>query len=264
MPLNLGNLTDLVVSDIPVEDMYLDFLEADQQFINLMNAIEIAEKAKATQSTECIAFAEELLGTSCESILNASLEDSSTLYRNFLKSLNSAKYTADSLRDFYWNLGKKVGRDPVYVLIPGLIYNLGATFNVISENMMFDRLSQPRQNKEMSLDDAIDRYRNAMNFIRGFVNIYNPEHKDLVKRDDRDEDIKRPSREKAATAGRVRYGLAHSNDIYHRYLKARRGIIDAVSLAMKFKKQAAALVNRSDKGGTVSKTVHAPGVNFDH
>lgn len=69
MPLNLGNVTQNVYDDTPFEDLYIDWLEADQQFMNLMNAYEIAEKAKATQSTECISFAEELLGCSCEVII---------------------------------------------------------------------------------------------------------------------------------------------------------------------------------------------------
>lgn len=66
MPLNLGNINKTVVSDQSFEDAYIEFLEADQQFVNLTNAIEIAEKAKESESMECIRFAEELLGISLE------------------------------------------------------------------------------------------------------------------------------------------------------------------------------------------------------
>lgn len=74
MSLNLGNLTS-DTSSISVEDAYIEWLEADQQFMNIMNAIEIAEKAEASQSTKCISFAEELLGCSLEVLKDRDKEE---------------------------------------------------------------------------------------------------------------------------------------------------------------------------------------------
>ena len=73
MPLNLGNVTKDVSDDMSFEDAYIEWMEADQQFMNIVNAMEIAEKAKASQSAECIHFAEELLGCSLEEF-TASME----------------------------------------------------------------------------------------------------------------------------------------------------------------------------------------------
>lgn len=73
MSLNLGNAMKAMSDDMSFEDAYIEWMEADQQFMNIMNAIEISEKAKASQSAECIRFAEELLGCSLEDF-EASME----------------------------------------------------------------------------------------------------------------------------------------------------------------------------------------------
>lgn len=74
--LNLGNTN--AVKDDPIEDMitadelYASFLESDQVIMNVFNAFEIVEKAARSQSNECIQFANDLLGVSCEVVVNNS------------------------------------------------------------------------------------------------------------------------------------------------------------------------------------------------
>ena len=75
MPLNLGNITNnLVDANESFDDAYIEWLEADQQFVNAMNVIEIVESAKKTQSVECIHFAEELLGCKLEDIVSTEVK----------------------------------------------------------------------------------------------------------------------------------------------------------------------------------------------
>lgn len=74
--LNLNILTNKALKndfDIDFENAYLDWLELYNENTNFLNAIEIVEKARATNSEECIRFAEELLGCSLED-LEASME----------------------------------------------------------------------------------------------------------------------------------------------------------------------------------------------
>ena len=74
--LDLGNAN--VIKDDPIEDMitadelYVSFLESDQVIMNVFNAFEIVEKAARSQSNECIEFANDLLGVSCEAVVNNS------------------------------------------------------------------------------------------------------------------------------------------------------------------------------------------------
>lgn len=92
MPLNLGNITNDVsddIVDLEFEDAYVRYIEADHQFMNFMNAIEIAEKAKAAQSTECVSFAEELLGCSLE-VLKDRDEEEKRVSNNLIGSTNAA------------------------------------------------------------------------------------------------------------------------------------------------------------------------------
>lgn len=66
------------VKDDPIEDMitadelYASFLESDQVIMNVFNAFEIVEKAARSHSNECIQFANDLLGVSCEAVVNNS------------------------------------------------------------------------------------------------------------------------------------------------------------------------------------------------
>lgn len=87
MALNLGSVTNDLVEYGSFEDAYIDWLEADHEFTNFMNAIEISEKAKASQSMECIGFAEELLGCSLEVLTKG---DSGKIVHNLQDNVHSA------------------------------------------------------------------------------------------------------------------------------------------------------------------------------
>lgn len=94
MSLNLGNVTKDLSEDMSFEDAYIEWMEADHQFMNIMNAIEISEKAKASQSVECVHFAEELLGASCEVVLTGGAVH---IGRHAIMALKHAYSTAKSL-----------------------------------------------------------------------------------------------------------------------------------------------------------------------
>lgn len=118
MALNLGDVNQgAVASDESFEDVYLEFLEADQAFVNLINAMEIAEKAQASGSMECMNFAEDLLGYSCEAVLKG---DSGKMARNAAVALEGAKKSATLLLKQLDTIGDLEGIKKV-VEVPGAV-----------------------------------------------------------------------------------------------------------------------------------------------
>ena len=69
MPLNLGHLTSDVVDDVDHDQFMIFLLNFENKVNNICNALEIAEKAKATGSAEVMSFAHDLLGVSCEDLV---------------------------------------------------------------------------------------------------------------------------------------------------------------------------------------------------
>ena len=130
MSLNLGTLTSNETS-MSFEDAYIAWLEAEQQFMNIMNAMEIAEKAKASQSVECIHFAEELLGCSLEEF-EASMEvqlhpgRGSIGWNEHIERANdeasvALRKTVSTLRRRLDNVRRKIAGIKTEVTVPGIV-----------------------------------------------------------------------------------------------------------------------------------------------
>lgn len=111
MAINLGFVNqESEISDDSFNEMYIDFLETNQQLVNLENATEIAEKAQATGSMEVIQFAEELLGCSLE-VLKDKEKEKIRIMKNIQYKNPSAKVV--------WFLARKAVR----ILMPMRLYS---------------------------------------------------------------------------------------------------------------------------------------------
>jgi len=102
--LDLGNTNAIkeeqVEDTITIDEIYASFLEADQKIVNWYNALEIAAKALKTHSNECIEFANDLLGVSCEVVLN----DSGKIMKQLPDQIKKAKYRLYLMYKKYDNL----------------------------------------------------------------------------------------------------------------------------------------------------------------
>ena len=83
-----------------VDEIYASFLEADQTIVNYYNALKIAAKALKTHSNECIEFANDLLGVSCEVVLN----DSGKIMKQLPKQISIVQTNLHRMYMKYANL----------------------------------------------------------------------------------------------------------------------------------------------------------------
>lgn len=179
MSLNLGNLTN-DASNISFEDAYIAWLEADQKFIDLMNATEIVEKAKASQSVECIHFAEELLGCSLEEF-EASMEvqlhpgrgahgwnehiervndEASTALRNTVSALHRRLY----------NVRQKLAGIKTEVTVPGIVRSFSEIHATRHHNTVSNKRPW-RTSTKVSPSQAAEICREALEWVLKVANV---------------------------------------------------------------------------------------------
>lgn len=135
--LELGNINiikeEQVEDTITIDEIYASFLEADQKIVNCFNALEIAAKALKTHSNECIEFANDLLGVSCEVVLN----DSGKIMKQLPNQIARVTYSLHLMYRKYNNLQdfceeEKCNLDFKYK-IPQFIFTLYKTSDTFSK-----------------------------------------------------------------------------------------------------------------------------------
>ena len=178
--LNLGDLISRIPennSDIDFENAYLDWLELYNQNTNFLNAIEIVEKARATNSEECIKFAEELLGCSLED-LEASMEVK-------FRMADSTGRTMDSKDPNSGKKGSRVGAryahimyedSPEYVqtinLMLRLRSKLGGAKTRLTEKELNKKVFIPIYVKALAMQDVLAQ--NGLRINRGGARVEFP------------------------------------------------------------------------------------------
>ena len=271
MPLKLGNVVSDEFSAMSMEELLVEaidtsWLEEDQHFVDLVNAFEIVTKAKSTQSTECLAFAEDLLGCSCEE-LYCSMEKE--MFRTALRSASVFYNRAKTLSTIYGTMYKKfewsgsLHPSSTKVRIPGLIVQVSnkSTNDISTLRYAADKSTEKKKTSyskpgidysendvTMELSEAISTYKKALDAIAIVLKPYV-----RYAQDDK--------RESAAVAGRVRYALTKGSRDTDKYIDMYndcREIVKAVlAYAGSFVKQAQHLTNRRTSIGTAEKHVNA-------
>jgi hypothetical protein len=113
MSLNLGFITNdaAEAEEVNCQQVIIDMIELENDLNNYCNAIEMAEKAKATGSAEVIAFTEDLLGVSCEELIGGlGYKDNTTERRLGMKlegKLDNFAASLSKLAKSFWNLSHR-------------------------------------------------------------------------------------------------------------------------------------------------------------
>ena len=210
--LKMKNTNDVISFD----ELYSKFLEADNVIINLLNAYEIADKATELQSNECISFANNLLGVSCEVVL----DNVPKMIDQIISGLDNIDFVFNRVNRNFRNLFQTV--EPIKdaenekVLIPKYIFNLKNMYFGLRDNAKWDlkdikaSLSNiDRTETEVSLTKAARAFDTELQYPKTACAILreyfknNKRYLDIKQHDEIDKfykDIKDPNNKRALTA----------------------------------------------------------------
>ena len=211
MALNIT--TDDVIS---FDELYSKFLEADNAIINVLNAYEIADKATELQSNECISFANDLLGVSCEVIL----DNIPKMIDQIISGLDNIDFVFNRINRNFRNLFQTVesikAAENEKVLIPKYIFNLKNMYFGLRDNAKWDlkdikaSLSNiDRTETEVSLTKAARTFDTELQYPQTACAILrehfknNKRYLDIKQHDETDKfykDVKDPNNKRALTA----------------------------------------------------------------
>lgn len=221
--LNLGNITaGGVVDSLDVDEAYIDWMEADAQFVNLMNALEIAVKAQKSESSECLNFAEDLLGCSCEVVTTGSskkiTDNAFTAIEGAKKAAESVKKTATRLKsDISFNKSVKATK---IIIATALVE--AADYGKRGKTKLMDigSIAFKNSRQEVTIDDALDTVFNAAEFVSKALAQFNNGTKSQVRAGFKDNG-----------SGKINPAKESSMSVMKVYLTARKGVANILKEA---------------------------------